>query len=89
MLFISLGSVSDLSAFQNTTFYQDLENRRVDLPADAPLPNSQILLPFFFIGDAIFELKRYLMLPFSRINGLSEMQRHYNYRSLRLILLLC
>ncbi|XP_051157964.1 putative nuclease HARBI1 [Leptopilina boulardi] len=74
------GSISDLSAFRNTELYKALEQGEIDLPRDNFLPRSNIRMPYFFIGDAIFELKKYLMTPYNRNNLVSEEQRIFNER---------
>ena len=80
IIFIFAGSISDVSAFQNTDLYQALETFQAGLPENGILPHCNIQLPFFYIGDAIFTLASYLMKPFARVVGLTERQRTFNYR---------
>ncbi|XP_043476015.1 uncharacterized protein LOC122507396 isoform X2 [Leptopilina heterotoma] len=77
------GSVSDVSAFNHTDFSIALENNEADLPQDAAIDGTNIVLPFCFIGDAIFPLKQYLMKPFDRNRGLNETEANFNYRLAR------
>ncbi|XP_051169954.1 uncharacterized protein LOC127287187 [Leptopilina boulardi] len=72
------GSISDLSAFRNTHLFQALERNEVDLPEDDFLPRSNIRMPFFFIGDAIFDIKRYFMLPYNRNRRLCREETTFN-----------
>ncbi|XP_043469822.1 uncharacterized protein LOC122503377 [Leptopilina heterotoma] len=77
------GSVSDVSALKHTDFFVALENNELDLPPAALIPGTNIALPYAFIGDAIFPLKKYLMKPFDRNRQLNERQKAFNYRLAR------
>ena len=57
-----------------------LENNTLDLPEPKPLPNSNKSVPYYFIGDGIFPLKKYFMKPFAKTQRLSIGERIFNYR---------
>ena len=44
------------------------------------LPGSQIMFPYFIIGDGGFPLKTYLMRPYSRGINYGNQQKIFNYR---------
>lgn len=52
----------------------------LDLPGPSPLPNSHIQVPHFFIGDGIFGLKKYLLVPYSRSINMPYYEKVFNYR---------
>ena len=52
----------------------------MSLPSPKNLPNENIKLPYFFIGDAAFSLKKNFITPYSRLNEYSVSQRVFNYR---------
>ncbi|XP_043479941.1 uncharacterized protein LOC122509765 [Leptopilina heterotoma] len=74
------GSVSDASAFLYTDLYTALEHNELDLPPAAAIPRTNIVVPYAFVGDAIFPFRNYLMKPFDRNHRLTERQIYYNYR---------
>ncbi|XP_043462833.1 protein ALP1-like [Leptopilina heterotoma] len=74
------GSVSDVSAFQQTEFYRKLENNLANLPNPAYLPNSNYISSYFIVGDGIFALKPYMMVPYKRNLRLTRTQQLFNYR---------
>lgn len=51
----------------------------IDLPPDAPLPEAEGTMPFVFVADEEFPLRRNMMRPFPGHN-LSPEQRVFNYR---------
>lgn len=51
------------------------------LPNPAALPNSEVISPFFFVGDAAFPLMSSLMKPLPGTELANE-KRIYNYRYL-------
>lgn len=71
-------------AFQMVVFggcsLQDaLEKRTSNIPAPAPLPESDQLAPYCIVADEAFPLKEYLMKPYPNCK-LSVEQRIFNYR---------
>lgn len=77
------GKSSDGGIFANSNLGQKLEKGAMNLPKDAPLPNSNITAPFVIVGDEAFPLKAYLMRPYPRNDNLSDIKRNFNYRLCR------
>ncbi|XP_011858975.1 PREDICTED: uncharacterized protein LOC105556487, partial [Vollenhovia emeryi] len=77
------GSLPDSSMFSATEFGQAVENDTLNAPPPSPLPGTDIMMPYFLVGDEIFPLKHNLMRPYSKRNRLTETQRIYNYRHSR------
>ena len=77
--FGNYGADSDVRIFGRSDFLRLLEAGALNLPADAALPNSERVLPYFFVADAAFPLSQNLMKPVPG-NGLTVEERRYNYR---------
>lgn len=74
------GRVSDGGVFANSGLAEGLENNSLHLPSAAAMPNaSNLMLPYFIVGDDAFPLKKYLIKPFSK-RDLSEEEMMANYR---------
>ena len=56
-----------------------IENGTIGFPATDPLPNDDIPMSYFIIGDDDFPLRTWLIKPFSRRN-LPDAERIFNYR---------
>ena len=66
--------------FFQTAFGRSFENRTLSIPTPQPLTGStQPALPFVFVGDEAFPLKKNLLRPFPGKN-LTEPLAVYNYR---------
>lgn len=50
------------------------------VPPPTALPNCNIILPYYMIGDAGFPLRPHMMVPYSRLVRYTPMQRIFNYR---------
>ena len=74
------GSNNDAGIFGHSDLGNALANEQIHLPAEQFLPRSDVLCPFYLIGDREFPLKKYLMKPFVRNNNLTVPQQVYNYR---------
>lgn len=60
------GSESDGGIFNRSEIGQGIKNDTLHLPSNsASLPGTNIKTAYYFVGDAAFELSRYLMKPFS------------------------
>lgn len=75
-----LGHLNDAAIFNASDLGCSLGQDMVDLPNSRDLPNSEIRLPYFFIGDSIFGLKKYLLTPYVRSPTMNFYERIYNYR---------
>nr|CAH7748459.1 unnamed protein product [Callosobruchus chinensis] len=58
------GSQSDGGVFGNSVFGQRLENNTMNIPPEQVLPGTNIMIPYFFVGDKAFPLKTYIMRPY-------------------------
>ncbi|XP_067009911.2 uncharacterized protein [Anabrus simplex] len=75
------GRNSDGGIFSNSAFGSALKDGSIKIPADEPLASHGPSLPFVFVGDEAFPLKRYLMRPFPRdqVHN-NEPKGVFNYR---------
>ena len=83
-LYVDVGSngrVNDSGIWSKTSLLQGIQERSVKLPNDEKLPNGEII-PYVFLGDNAFALKRFMMKPFPQ-QGLTREKRIYNYRHSR------
>ena len=53
------GKQSDCGVLRYSALYQSLEPRSLKLPEDTILPNSEITLTSFFVGDEAYPLTTY------------------------------
>lgn len=58
------GSQSDGGILQASGFGNQLLSGQINLPTDQCLPNSNVLFPYYFVGDAAFPLKKNIMRPY-------------------------
>ncbi|XP_066583739.1 uncharacterized protein [Prorops nasuta] len=74
------GGNSDGGIFECSNIGKSLKNNQLHLPITlGRLPNSDNLLPGYFLADSAFPLSSNLMKPYSG-NNLSKEQKIYNYR---------
>ena len=73
------GTQGDGGVFRYSALYQSLGTRSLKLPEDTVLPNSEITLPYVFVGDEAYPLTTYLMKPYSR-RTLDRSKAIFNYR---------
>lgn len=73
------GRVSDGGVFGRSTLYQALESGELPLPPPKCLPGRSKEMPYFFVADDAFALRRYLIKPYP-FRGLSFSERVFNYR---------
>lgn len=73
------GSQSDGGVFRNSVFGKRLEETDMNTPSEEPLPGTNIPLPYFFVADEAFPLKKFIMRPYPGKN-LTDKQRIFNYR---------
>uniref|UniRef100_A0A8C2IPC7 DDE Tnp4 domain-containing protein n=1 Tax=Cyprinus carpio TaxID=7962 RepID=A0A8C2IPC7_CYPCA len=72
------GRVSDGGVFGGCSLQDALEKRTSNIPAPAPLPESDQLAPYCTVADEAFPLKEYLMKPYPN-HRLSVEQRIFSY----------
>lgn len=75
----SFGQQSDGGILFNSTFGKRLDMKKLNFPEPAPLPETNVLFPFFVIADSAFPLKENLLTPYAgdRLT-LSAIQAHFN-----------
>lgn len=74
----------DGGVFKNTTLYEKLENRRMNIPEATVLrvPYS-VQVPYMLLGDKAFALNNYTMRPFEGNPEPRTPERVFNYRHSR------
>ena len=73
------GSASDAGVFNGSRLKTALEEDRLSFPDPCPLPGDDEDIPYFFVGDDAFALRKHMMKPFSA-RSLSDSERIFNYR---------
>lgn len=71
------GSQSDGGTFKASLFYKALKQKKIQIPSESKLPDSDFILPFFFLGDGAYPLMQNLMKPYPR-NQRTLKQRLFN-----------
>lgn len=66
------GRIADAGLFAHSDFRQTLDRGFLNNPPEQPLPNSETVTPFMFIGDDAYALHADLMKPYSH--------RHLKYQ---------
>ena len=74
-----IGRQSDGSVYGCSHLGFGIENNQLNIPNPAKLPNSDKVLPYVFVADDAFGLKRHMMKPFPSQNLPLE-ERVFNYR---------
>lgn len=70
------GKQSDGGTFRSSTLFLYLTDGRLNIPHDTALPNSEITVPYVFIGDEAYPLLRNLLKPYSR-HQLTDVDKEY------------
>ncbi len=60
------GTDTDCGVFMNSPMFSALEGGQMSLPQARVLPDTDVRLPYVFVGDEAFPLKKYLMRPFPK-----------------------
>lgn len=74
---------TNMIQFKNTFFGRALCENTLELPAPRKLGNSEVLMPYVFVGDQTFPLLENLMRPYSAGRKLDNKQRIFNFRFAR------
>ena len=73
--------MNDAAIFEMCDLGKMLKENLMPLPLPKYLPKTRIQIPFFFIGDSGFPLRKYMMTPFARCRRiLRTTEKIYNYR---------
>lgn len=73
------GKQSDGGVLQNSRFGKRLDEGRLQLPRDLPLPGTSLPAPCVFVGDEAFQLRTGFLRPYpGRL--LDDCKRIFNYR---------
>ena len=78
----SNGRVNDSGVWNKSSLLQAIQNGSVKLPKDDALPVNGVIVPYVFVGDDAFALKKFMMKPYPQQN-LTADKRVYNYRHSR------
>ena len=73
------GRVSDGGMFRNSALSEGFESNSLHIPPPEPVPGQTFRLPYMFVADDAFPLKKNIMKPYSQ-TGLTTERRIYNYR---------
>lgn len=73
------GSISDGGVIGKTTFYRKLIEDDLKIPPDESPLSSDTKLPYAFVGDEAFALRRNFLKPFNK-KQLNHERMVYNYR---------
>nr|XP_033501871.1 protein ANTAGONIST OF LIKE HETEROCHROMATIN PROTEIN 1-like isoform X2 [Epinephelus lanceolatus] len=73
------GRVSDAGVFAQSDLRAAMDKGLLHVPPDDTLPNTDILMPYMFIGDEAYLLRADLMKPYP-FQNLNRSQRLFNYR---------
>ena len=73
------GAGSDGGVFNHTPIRRLLEEGTLGLPEPEALPGSDVIVPYFLVGDDAFPLRNWLTKPYPH-RGLARDKRIFNYR---------
>lgn len=74
------GSNNDSDILKNSKMGQKFEYNMLDIPEAKFLPESELEVPHFLVGDEIFPLKNWLMRLHSGKALINEERKFFNYR---------
>lgn len=80
----SMGRFSDSGILNDSVFGRKLDNNELDLPIDRPLDDNGPSVPYVFIGDQAFALRKNLLRQYPTHTTIEDQaKRHFNYRICR------
>lgn len=78
---MSIGCQSDGAVWSNSALGQAIDAGEIDFPPPKEIPNSDVNLPYIFVGDEAFPLGIHMMRPYGRAYRLyGDRERIFNYR---------
>ncbi|CAH2087346.1 unnamed protein product [Euphydryas editha] len=84
-IYISVGAYGkdcDSGVFKDRAFWHNMINNTLNLPGPTSLPNTNIALPYVFVGDEAFALHQNLLRPYNS-QMLDAEKSVFNYRLTR------
>lgn len=80
----SYGKEGDSGIFQKSTMGKKIMKNEFNFPEPKNLPNSNIILPHFLVGDEAFSLDTFMMKPYARKVAKNDLSKEiFNYRLCR------
>lgn len=73
------GRISDGGVLKATKFYEKLANNELPIPHAKAPDNARTVLPYVFVGDEAFTLRKDFLKPFAQ-KHLNHDRRIFNYR---------
>lgn len=73
------GKQSDGGTFRSSALFKLMEQQQLQIPSDNFLPNTEIKMPYVFIGDEAFPLLDNLLKPYGK-NQLNPETEYFNKR---------
>lgn len=74
----SQGRISDGGVLNQSILWEKICTNSINLPPPSSLPDSDIDVPYVFLGDGAFALSSHLMKPFTGHHALNTPQRIFN-----------
>lgn len=74
------GRVSDGGVLQNTTFFEKLQMKHLNLPNSEQIQHSSRCLPYVFVADDAFPLRPDMLKPYRQADLSSYEKKKFNYR---------
>lgn len=74
------GRISDGGVFRNTSLFKKIEENKLMLPPDQPLPSNELPIPYIFVADDAFAFSPRIMKPYSGTFHKGCTERAFNYR---------
>lgn len=75
----SNGRMNDSGVWNTSDMKKRIEEKRMNIPKDAPLQEGCVNVPYTFVGDDAFALKTYMMKPYAQ-KKLDDKKSIFNYR---------
>lgn len=74
------GRISDGGIFNNSVLWEKMSTNSINLPPPSPLPDSDVNMPYVYLGDGAFALSTHVMKPFPGHHALGTPERLFNQK---------